>query len=149
MSGFQDGYLANTTIAKGKAKSGKAAKVAKAAKAAKSAKAQKSLFSNPIGLAIDNTSSVNITYLFVADSGNNAIRRISLDGSSYPVITIARSPLLGNPYGLAFDHVNRDLYVTSYSGQRVLRLSIPSSDNPYTITRTSLNYYAGSAEGKM
>ena len=106
-------------------------------------KYSKSLYSNPIGLAADNNSS----YLYVADCGNNAIRRITLDGSVFPVTTIAVSPLLGNPYGLAFDNVHRYLYVSSYSGQKILRLPVPDTDDQYVIKISSTNIYAGSVEG--
>jgi sugar lactone lactonase YvrE len=59
-------------------------------------------FSSPIGIALDGTGN-----LYVADSGNGAVRKISQQGQ---VSTVASIP---NPTGIAYHPGDDDLYVTS------------------------------------
>jgi sugar lactone lactonase YvrE len=91
-------------------------------------------FNNPQGLALDANGD-----LWVADSGNDTIRRISLAGPT--VTTIAGSPGVSdfadgtgsaghfkNPQGLAFQ--NGDLYVTDADGLRKVQVSASPSPAP-------------------
>ena len=100
-------------------------------------------FNHPEGIATDGTN------LYVADSGNNAIRKIVLPGG--PVTTIAGNPnvlpgsadgigsaaLFNNPLGICFDSANSILYVTD-SGNSTLR-AVPTNG-------TSTSTVAGQAE---
>jgi len=140
VSGFQDG----SNVINQRRKLAKSA-----GKANEDTTDDSALFLNPIGLAIDNTMLSSIhPYLYVADNGNNAIRRVTLDGADYPVTTIVESLLLGNPYGLAFDSIHRELYISSYSGQRILKISVSSlTESSSSMQISAINIYAGSVEG--
>lgn len=70
-------------------------------------------FNQPWGIAVNNVGDV-----FVADFGNNLIRRISTGGQ---VTTFASTGLSG-PSGLALDSVG-NLIVANYSDSRVLKIS--------------------------
>src|SRR5690606_28085367 len=92
--------------------------------------------------SFDTPSAIAVTTngtLYVADTGNNAVRRIDVDGT---VTTIAapvegeRRPALRRPVGLA---LTRDgyLYIAASSGGRILQLTpdgelrpLPDADVP-------------------
>lgn len=91
-------------------------------------------FDTPSAIAVDKAG-----VLFVADTGNNAIRRIDPDGS---VSTLAKpavgeeKPVLRRPTGLALSH-DGYLYVASGAGGRILQLApggevraLPDADRP-------------------
>jgi DNA-binding beta-propeller fold protein YncE len=91
-------------------------------------------FDTPSAIAVDKDGT-----LFVADTGNNAIRRIAADGA---VSTIAKpvegetNPVLRRPTGLALTH-DGYLYIASGAGGRILQLApggvvqaLPDADRP-------------------
>ena len=103
-------------------------------------------FDNPTGIAVSPDGST----VFVADFGNNVIRRIALTGydptvpSNWTVSTIVGvagsaggnyvSPTTGDiakintPAGLAYDPTDRVLYFTELTGNRVRKASLIGSD---------------------
>ena len=64
-------------------------------------------FDTPSGVAVDAAGTV-----YVADTGNNAIRRISLDGM---VSTVARAPDFNGPIGVAVDPAGRVIVADTYN----------------------------------
>src|SRR5918995_175669 len=77
-----------------------------------------SRFDTPSGIAVDAAGSV-----YVADTGNNAIRRISPDGV---VSTLARDPELNGPVGVAVDAAGRVIVADTYNDR--IRAIEPSGD---------------------
>jgi Uncharacterized conserved protein len=85
-----------------------------------------SLFNSPCSLAIDNDN------LFIADFGNNAIRKISLSNNT--VSTIAGKPqpgcingiggqaLFNGPISIAFDKQHSNLYVADIGNNAIRRI---------------------------
>jgi len=98
-------------------------------------------FSNPQGLAVDDLGNV-----FVADSGNSAIRKLTPTGTDWNVTTIASvSQPSGNP---ALDRAG-NIYVASSDMSTVLRVS-PVGANwvTNTIAGSYYPYYSyGSTDG--
>jgi sugar lactone lactonase YvrE len=64
-------------------------------------------FDTPSGIAVDAAGTV-----YVADTGNNAIRRISLDGM---VSTVARASDFNGPIGVAVDAAGRVIVADTYN----------------------------------
>jgi len=86
-------------------------------------------FSSPLGLTTDGTN------LYVADSGNHAIRKVVI--ASGVVTTIAGgavgyldgtgpapATLFSSPYGITIDGTNTNLYVTDSNNQRIRKVVI-------------------------
>ena len=111
------------------------------------------LFDNPIGLAIDPSAATDSSFagtiLYVADFGNNTIRKIVLSAPATGttpvavVTTIAGVPqVVGNvlgvgsvaefngPVGLAFSSARQELYVTDSGNNELRRINlVPSTTN--------------------
>lgn len=118
------------------------------------------VFNNPTGVAIDEINNV----IYIADNGNNAIRKVSLLLLTYAnsnakakakksvveinsnVMTIAQSPMLNNPYDIAIDTFHQVLYITSYSGNSIFKLSLNNVPS-FPILITSNHIFAGSIQG--
>jgi len=75
-------------------------------------------FNEPVGVAVDGSGNV-----FVADTGNNAIRKISTAGVVTTIVGVAAPASAGNfpgplpasillPAGVAFDPSTGELYIT-------------------------------------
>ena len=97
-----------------------------------------------MGLTVDSAN----RRLYVADSGNNAIRQVVLDDASYPVNVIVDDPLLNTPYGVVVDASNPAvpiLYVTSFNGHAVFQIYL-NGDAPVSISTSSI--FVGSTNGK-
>lgn len=73
-------------------------------------------FNNPSDIVIDSLNNV-----YVADTGNNVIRKIDFLGIITTFFTIGYDPFLNNPRGLAVDAKN-NLYVADYSSGRIIKL---------------------------
>jgi len=65
------------------------------------------LFNYPVGIAIDKLD----RYLYVADSFNNAIRRVDVGRPGNEVSTVTSNLL--SPFGIVIDSANLNLYVSS------------------------------------
>lgn len=121
VSGKLDGSVVSNT--------GKTAGLGSGQSSGSAAAAVEASLSYPIGIATDTMGRC----LYVADSGNNAIRRITLTKnnttSSVAVIdTVVASPYLNTPYGIALDYIDNGghvLYVTSFNGHAVFRIPVP------------------------
>ncbi|HEY5883218.1 MAG TPA: hypothetical protein VIT88_00940, partial [Pyrinomonadaceae bacterium] len=80
------------------------------------------MFDTPCGIVVANDGS-----LIVADTGNDRLRKISVDGSvSTLQITFPSDDYLSNPIGLAFSHDNF-LYVTELDRSRILQIAPDTS----------------------
>ena len=90
-------------------------------------------FNAPRGIAVDSSG-----YVYVADTGNNKIRKISPLGS---VSTIASTTTFNGPYGITVDN-NKNTYVTDSGNHRIRKIS--SSGVVTTIAGTGI---AGSTDG--
>jgi len=81
--------------------------------------------------------------LYVADLGNNRIKRFTLDGASVPPdLTLGGG--LNQPFGLAVDPTGM-LYVSEYGtngGQRILKVN-PATDQAAVTVESGFAYYAG------
>lgn len=101
------------------------------------------LFNTPQGLAVDSSG----TYLYVADTGNHAIRRIEL--SSGTVTTLAgtlgtsgstdetgTSALFKSPVGVALDSAATHLYVADTGNHTIRRIALST---------TAVTTFAGTA----
>jgi DNA-binding beta-propeller fold protein YncE len=99
------------------------------------------LFNTPVGLAIDVTNG----YVYVADSGNNAVLRVST-ASPYEVQTVVSSSYLKTPFGLAID--DGYLYVTSFWGHNIFQFDLTQYAGT-AFPATSTDVYAGSTIGKQ
>jgi len=96
-------------------------------------------FNTPIGIAIDSFRG----FLYVADSGNNAVYHISTS-SPYDVTLFASSSLLNTPFGLALDDMY--LYVTSFKSHNIFRLDATQFAGVAMPVSTS-DVFAGSSTG--
>jgi len=101
-------------------------------------------FSSPTGIAINPAYTTN-TRIYVADSGNNLIRKLTKSESdntvTYPVSTIGVDVddvdvTLHNPKGVAFDRLG-NLYVADSDKHRILKFK----------TSGEISVFAGSARG--
>jgi DNA-binding beta-propeller fold protein YncE len=86
------------------------------------------LFNEPSGVAVDGAGDV-----FVADTGNNAIRKISISGVVTTIVGVAAPVSAGNfpgplpasivsPVGVAFDSSTGKLYITLHDAVMVADL---------------------------
>jgi streptogramin lyase len=119
------------------------------------------LFSNPFGLVVDNAGNI-----FVTDTGNHTIRRISLVGQTWMVTTIAgditqtnsSGSIIGgstdgtntvarfkSPYGVAVDSAG-NLFVSD-TGNYTIRKITPVGTNWVTTTLAGSVGMSGSANG--
>jgi sugar lactone lactonase YvrE len=73
-----------------------------------------SLLNNPYGIAFDAQGD-----LFVANSGNNSIVRITPDGTAHPFLS---GGLLNAPSGLVFD-TGGNMFVVQYNASNVLKIT--------------------------
>lgn len=107
----------------------------------------------PIGVAVDNSTSV-----FVADSGNHTIRKVTPAGTNWVITTIAghaglpgsndgtnSAALLNGPAGVAVDNAGI-VYVTD-TGNQTIRKIAPVGTNWVVTTLAGLPHVAGSADG--
>ena len=94
-----------------------------------------------MGLSVDEVNH----RLYVADSGNNAIRQVVLEDPSYAVNVIVDDPLLNTPYGIVVDSANQVLYVTSFNGHAVFKILL-SGDAQVSISISDI--FVGSTSGK-
>ena len=91
-------------------------------------------FDGPCGIAVDGTGS-----LYVADNGNNMVRKVTPAGTNWVVSTLAGVPSLGNsdgtnsfarfntPFSLAVD-IAKNVYVADY-GNGAVRMVTPVGTN--------------------
>jgi sugar lactone lactonase YvrE len=96
-------------------------------------------FNTPIGLAMDSTGE----YLFVADSGNNAIRMLDLAGNEtytfVPIDGVTPPGTISSPVGVALD-ANDNLYVLNRgNGNNGTLLRFDYEDNGYLFTNIATN----------
>ena len=84
-------------------------------------------------------------YVYIADSGNNAVRQVSIRDPAHPVVTIAEDPLLNTPFGVVIDVANQMLYVTSFNGHAVFQIIL---DGYYPTAITTNNIFVGSETGR-
>jgi DNA-binding beta-propeller fold protein YncE len=76
-------------------------------------------FKTPTGLAVDAAG----TFLFVADSGNNCIRRVAIATGN--VTTVANGTnFFSNPQGVAIEATGQSLYVADTGFHRVRRVNV-------------------------
>jgi hypothetical protein len=113
------------------------------------------LFNAPEGVAI-----VNNSLIFVADSGNNMIRRIALDatGANCIVTTIAGSTNSGSidgngrdarfycPTGIAADSMT-NVYVADLKNAQIRKLCVDSSGTNWIVSTIAGAPYAGGTYG--
>ncbi len=86
-------------------------------------------FNSPAGLAVDTNGIV-----YVADMGNNAIRKIDLAGK---VTTVIASPVLYRPTGVAVDSVANRVFIAD-TGNHAIRA--------YSLVTSNLSIIAGSGD---
>jgi hypothetical protein len=110
-------------------------------------------FSSFFGLCVDAA-----TNIYVADNGNNTIRKVSPQGTNWVVTTIAgtagniggndgtnKNVQFYNPYGIAVDSAT-NLYVADYNNHTIREIS-PSGTNWVTKTIAGLAGFFGSVDG--
>lgn len=106
-------------------------------------------FTGPIGIARDSSGN-----LYVADSGNNAIRKISdgqvttIAGSSQGTAGFSDGPnaLFNNPMGIAVD-AQGNIYVADTGNNRIRRIDIDPITGLSTVTSIAGGPTAGSTDG--
>jgi len=104
-------------------------------------------FNTPTGLDVDDLHQ----YVYVVDSGNNAIKRVSINpdytNSAFDIAltTIAVNPLLNTPFGVVVIPSLQVIYVTSFGGHCVFKFDVSGSTFPLEVTKS--NIYAGSTSG--
>jgi sugar lactone lactonase YvrE len=111
-------------------------------------------FRNPYGLAMDAA-----TNLYVADTMNHAIRRVSPVGTNWVVTTIAGNASFGagiedgtnkaahfnSPYGLTVDNAS-NVYVADFNNMTIRKIR-PVGTNWVTTTIAGLAGFFGTADG--
>ena len=110
-------------------------------------------FDNPAGVTVDDSSN-----LYVADYGNNIIRKITLSGTNWMVSTIAglagksgsldgtnNSARFDHPIGLAVD-ANNNLYVAD-TGNSAIRKITPTGTDWVVTTIAGMAGKSGKADG--
>ena len=105
-------------------------------------------FNNPMGLAVDATGNV-----YVADSRNHNIRKITPDGTVTTVAgsltgvsgnadAIGTGALFFSPQGVAVDPTSGNIYVADYINHKIKKID-PSNYNVTTIAGSSQGYADG------
>ena len=94
-------------------------------------------FNSPTGVAVNSAG----TFVYVADSGNNVVRRIDISNSLVTEIATG----LNKPWGLALNSAGTMLYVTERDGHRVQSINV-GAGNTLTAIAGTLNTQ-GSADG--
>lgn len=84
-------------------------------------------FKQPHGLALDGQGD-----LYVADTGNNALRKIVLANGQVSTLTLSGASLT-TPFGLAFDKAG-NLYVTNQMGGQVLKVQASGATSVFAGT---------------
>ncbi|MGD1018675.1 MAG: PKD domain-containing protein, partial [Verrucomicrobiia bacterium] len=95
-------------------------------------------FNRPKGIAVDNSGN-----LYVTDTGNNAVRKITPTGTNWVTTTIASG--FNSPQGIAVDG-NGNLYVTDTGDSTIVEIT-PAGMNWATSTIAGLAGNFGSADG--
>lgn len=88
------------------------------------------LFNNPRGLTIDGAGNI-----YVADEANNAIRKISADGS---VTTLGSGSAFSHPSGVAL--IGTDLYVADAFNNRICKVDLAASNTVTTVSGGAAGY---------
>lgn len=116
-------------------------------------------FNNPAGITIDSS----LTYLYVADSGNNKIRKISIASGATTSLTgqtnnqVAAGPAdsatsasvsFNNPTGITLDSSNTYLYVADSWNNKIRQVSISSGATVSITGTTSTKLSVGSSDGR-
>ena len=86
-----------------------------------------SRFFNPQGVAVNAAG----TFVYVADSGNNSVRRIDVSGDA--VTTIATG---FKPYGMTLNAAGTMLYVADYNGHTIRSINLGSGNALATVAGT-------------
>jgi DNA-binding beta-propeller fold protein YncE len=103
------------------------------------------LFNGPRGIAINSAGTV----IYVSDTGNNAIRVITLSGiggsvSSITTVSVSGSPALSGPAGVALDSAGTSLYVADRFNHLIRKISLPGGS---MTTVAGLSGLSGSDNG--
>ncbi len=110
---------------------------------------------NGVGIAVGQfnaprgvTSNFADTVIFVADTGNNRVQGSTDGGVTWQVVAGgAKSSLLSQPSGVAYDEINNKLYIADTANSTILVVTNPTSASP--IISVFAGASAGTAVGKF